>query len=330
MLKLIVAGALAAELVFDAAHAQPIAAPQSGANEIVLLGTHGGPSADPVRSEPASLLIVGGRPYLIDAGAGVARQLAAAGERVTAIRTVFITHHHLDHTAGLEPLMALSWIGTGLGGRTPPPVQIYGPPATRFLVKAALTYISVSERIFRAGIPSLPAAAGMFVGHDIDHDGLAYQDDRVRVTAVENTHFGHASYGPDGKKDMSFSYRFDTTAGSVVFTGDTGPSDAVTRLAKGADVLVSEVLLPGGGAARAPAKTPLATELTEHLSEEHLTPEEVGRMATAAGVKTVILTHLVIGGSPDAEQRLEAEVRKYYSGTVIVGHDLLKFELSRH
>jgi ribonuclease BN (tRNA processing enzyme) len=329
MLKLLIAGAIAsAGLALGAAQAQPAPAPPSNANEIVLLGTNGGPSANAVRSEPASLLIIGGRPYLIDAGDGTPRQLAAAGQPVTSIRTVFITHHHLDHTAGLEPLIALSWAGTGLSGRTPPPVEVYGPPATSFLVKAAINYISVSERVFRAGIPSLPDAAGMFVGHDIDHDGLAYQDDRVKVTAVENTHFGHhPSLGPDGKRDMSFAYRFDTPKGSIVFTGDTGPSEAVTRLAKGADVLVSEVFMTGGGTARPAPATPLAKELGEHMSQEHLSPEEVGKMATAAGVKTLILTHLVIGSSPDAAQRLEDEVKKSFSGTVIVGHDLLKFEL---
>jgi ribonuclease BN (tRNA processing enzyme) len=328
MFRRTIAGAVAlSALALSAVQAQPSDPPSSQTNQIVLLGTHGGPSADAERSEPANLLIVGGRPYLIDTGAGVARQLAAAGQRVTAIHTIFITHHHLDHTAGLEPLISLSWIGTGLSGRPTPPVQIYGPPATRFLVKAALNYLSVSERIFRAGIPSLPDAAGMFVGHDIDHEGVVYQDDRVRVTAVENTHFGHPSYGPDGKKDMSFSYRFDTSAGSVVFTGDTGPSEAVTRLAKGADVLISEVLLPDGGATRSASGSPLAGELREHMGREHLTPEDVGRMASAAGVRTVILTHLVIGSSPDAAQRLAEGVRKYYSGTVIVGHDLLKFAL---
>ncbi len=126
---------------------------------------------------------------------------------------------------------------------------------------------------------------------------------------------------------MSFSYRFDTAAGSVVFTGDTGPSDAVTRLAKGADVLVSEASLPGGGGARPTTGSPLARELANHMAQEHLTPEDIGKMAPAAGVKTVILTHLVIGNSPDAAERLKDGVRQYFSGTVIVGHDLLKFDL---
>lgn len=330
MRKFIVVGAIAAGLAVAGAHAQPAGPPPSQANELILLGTHGGPSADPERSEPANLLVIGGRAYLIDAGAGVARQLAVAGKRVTDIRTIFITHHHLDHTAGLEPLIALSWIGTGFSGQTPPPVQVYGPPATRFLVKAAINYISVSERIFRAGIPSLPKAAGMFAGHDIDHDGLAFQDDRVRVTAVENAHFSHPSYGPDGKKDMSLSYRFDTPAGSVVFTGDTGPSEAVTRLAKGADVLVSEVYLPRAPSdARPNAASPVGRELTEHMNREHLTPEDVGRMAAAAEVKTLVLSHLVIGPAPEAAQHLEAGVRKFYSGKLIVAQDLQKVELKR-
>ena len=328
MLKVLIAGAMASALAADAVQAQPAAAPPKPADELILLGTHGGPSADPDRSEPASLLVIGGRPYLIDAGAGVARQLAVAGEKVTDIRTIFITHHHLDHTAGLEPLISLSWIGTGFSGKSPPPVQVYGPPATRFLVGAAINYLSVSERIFRAGIPSLPKAAGMFVGHDIDHDGRAFQDDRVKVTAIENAHFSHRSYGPDGQKDRSLSYRFDTPAGSVVFTGDTGPSEAVTRLAKGADVLVSEVYLPRPPAdPRANAGSPVGRELTEHMNREHLTPEDVGRMATAAGVKTLILSHLVIGPGPETAQRLEAEVRKTYSGKLIVGQDLLRFGL---
>ncbi len=328
MLKLVAAGAIASlGLMGGALQAQPVAAPTTHADRIVLLGTHGGPSADPVRSEPAALLIVEGRPYLIDAGAGVARQLAAAGQPVTSIRTIFITHHHLDHTAGLEPLISLSWIGTGFSGRSVPPVQIYGPPATVFLVKAALRYLSVSERIFRAGIPSLPKAAGMFVGHDIDRSGPAYHDDLVRVTATENTHYGHASYGPDGKKDMSFSYRFDTPKGSIVFTGDTGPSEALTRLAKGADVLVCEAYMPGGGSARPAAASPLAKQLAAHMATEHLSPEEIGRMATTAGVKTVILTHLVIGRSPDAAQRLLEEVQRHFTGKVILGRDLLSVDL---
>lgn len=60
---------------------------------LILLGTQAGPIQAVQRSQPASLLVVGGRPYLIDAGEGVARQIVAAGFRPGAIGTILITHH---------------------------------------------------------------------------------------------------------------------------------------------------------------------------------------------------------------------------------------------
>jgi len=324
-------------LLLSALSALPFAATTQAAparqhdTRLILLGTKGGPTADVQRSEPANLLLVDGRPYLIDAGAGTARQLAAVHYPPPAIGTIFITHHHLDHTAGLEPLMALNWIGVGLSGKAVPPVQIHGPPATRFLVEAAENYISVSERIFRAGIPKLPTVASRFVAHDITDDGPAYRDDLVSVTAAENTHFSHASNGPDTPRDKSLSYRFETPSGSIVFTGDTGPSDAVVALAKGADVLVSEVFqpdpsLPSGRPAGGDA---LRQQLNEHMMREHLTPQEVGKLATRAGVKTVILTHIVAADSPALAEQLKAGVHEYFKGNVIVGHDLLSFDLGK-
>lgn len=293
--------------------------------QIVLLGTLGGPVADAHRSEPATMLIVNGQPYLIDAGEGTARQLAAIGSSPSAIRTIFITHHHLDHTAGLEPLMALSWIGTGLRGPKLPPVQIYGPPATVALTKTALSYIAQSERIFKAGIPSLPDAESMFAAHDINKGGQFFQDANIKVTAVENSHFGTASHMPNGVKDLSFSYRFDTPSGAVVITGDTGPSENLNELSKGADVLVSEIYLRSENTES--QKTAVAKQLADHLEHEHLSPEEVGKLATRSGAKTVILTHIVTPPGRDATEQLESSVKKWFSGRVIVGKDLLKYDL---
>ena len=299
---------------------------------IVLLGTKGGPTADAERSEPANLLLVDGRPYLIDAGAGVARQLAAEGHPPPTIHTIFLTHHHLDHTAGLEPLIGLNWIGNGLDGKDTP-VDIYGPPATDHLVAAALDYLATSQRIFRAGIPTLPNSRKMFRAHVIDADGPVLDDGTVKVSAAENTHFSHPSRGPDGRKDKSFSYRFDTPEGSVVFTGDTGPSDAVARLATGADVLVSEVYLAPeggpGGEAGSGAGAALRKDLAEHMTREHLSPAEVGKLAAKAGVKTVILTHIVAAASPGLAEALVEGVKRYFKGEVLVGQDLMRFEWSK-
>jgi ribonuclease BN (tRNA processing enzyme) len=297
-----------------------------GGTEIILLGTRGGPGSDERRSQPSSLFKVNGTSYLIDVGDGTSRQLAGIGMTPLDIRTIFITHHHLDHTAGLAPLIALSWIRRGLAGANDAKTAVYGPPSTQALVTASLGFLSTSERIFRDGIPSLPTARPMFSGHDFAKNGLIFRDENIRVTAVENAHFHHQSSVKGGQRDMSFSYRFDTPNGSVVFTGDTGPSDAVTELAKGADILVSEVFMPretpppGSG-----SNTALQAQLLYHLTQEHLLPEEVGKMATKAGVKTVILTHYVPATDPAP---FVAAVKKHFKGNVIGGTDLMRIDLA--
>ncbi len=309
--------------------AQPAPAPPS--TRVILLGTNGGPTADPKRSEPANLLVVDGVPYLIDAGAGVSHQLALAGFPPPQVRHIFITHHHGDHNGGLVGLMGLDW--WGIAARTPnaPPVEIYGPPATKFLVRTGLQYLSVFVRIFRAGMPALETADGVFAAHDIDHDGVVYQDNNVKVTAVENSHFYFKSGTPETGQDKSYSYRFDTPHGSVVFTGDTGPSDAVVKLAQGADLLVSEVnALNEPAAAYADLSAPpegLRAQLAFHQAHEHLSPDEVGKMAAAAHVKAVLLTHFVPGTVTGDMTRFTAGVKKYFSGTVIAGQDLFEYDL---
>jgi ribonuclease BN (tRNA processing enzyme) len=303
-------------------------APADHTTRLILLGTAGGPIPRALRSQPASLLVVDGKPYLIDAGNGVSRQLIWAGFEPADVRDIFITHHHTDHNADLGALISFDWIEDNQrNADSAPPVQIYGPPATAFLVRTALDYLSVSERIFSSETPMVPAR-GRFEAHDIDHDGLVYTDDRVRVTAVENTHFhippSSAAYG----KDKSYSYRFDTPNRSFFFTGDTGPSEAVTKLAEGVDVLVTEIEDIDSMMKSFTGKMPKARAdaFRYHLEQEHMTPEAVGKMAAEAHVKAVVLTHY----TPDDDHEKDASnftkgVRKYYSGPVIAGRDLLEY-----
>ena len=315
-------------------------APVAPSTRIILLGTTGGPGIKRRRSNPAALLVVNGRPYLIDAGAGVLHQLGLAGYAPWQVRTVFITHNHMDHNAGLEPLISYSWysLNQNLGvtdARSPlPPVQIYGPRSTTFLVDTALKFLSVSERIFQANYADAYApAAGMFVGHDLTRDGVFYDDGTVKVTAVENTHFhfqpGQLAYRMG---DKSYSYRFDTPNGSVVFTGDTGPSPAVAKLAQGADVLVSEVLdaelLKGQWLSQ--YHHPLSGATLLHMQREHLTPEEVGKLAAQAGVKAVILYHIVPGLDTETDSTpYTAGVRRWFFGPVIQGTDRMEYDVYR-
>jgi len=309
------------------AQAAPVAAADH-TTRLILLGTAAGPIPRALRSQPANLLIVDGRPYLIDAGNGVARQLVMAGFEPADVRHIFITHHHIDHNADLGALISFDWVEDyQRNAASAPPVQIYGPPSTTFLVQSALDYLSVGERIFSAGMPIF-VAKGRFQAHDIDHDGLVYTDDRVRVTATENTHFHQPSSSPTYGKDRSYSYRFDTPGRSVVFTGDTGPSEAVTKLAEDADVLVTEIedIETMMKTFTGKMTKPQANAFRDHLEQEHLTPEAVGKMAAAAHVKSVVLTHF----TPDEDVPTDASsftkgIRKYYNGPVMAGRDLFEY-----
>jgi ribonuclease BN (tRNA processing enzyme) len=144
-------------------------------------------------------------------------------------------------------------------------------------------------------------------------------DNGVRVTAIL---VQHAPVFP------ALAYRFDTPSGSVVFSGDTGPCDNVARLATGADYLVHEVIDVSFIADRV-AKMPNRDNIINHLTESHTSPEDAGRIAARAGVKNLVLSHLVPGDSEIPEQTWESRARAEFDGNVVCGVDLDQFALSR-
>ena len=214
----------------DAATAQ--SAPPAQA-QLITLGTAGGPLPRGDRAQSSNLLVVNGALYLIDAGGSVTTRVVQSGNDFRKVGKIFITHPHSDHTAGLATLMVSQW-----EYQRAETTDIYGG-GVEALVKGALAYLTPNAEIRWAEGKRRPMEE-TFKGHDIA-SGVVYQDANVKVTAVENTHFQFKPGTPPYGKYKSFSYRFDTPGRSFVFTGDTGWSDAVAELAKGADVLVSEV-----------------------------------------------------------------------------------------
>jgi ribonuclease BN (tRNA processing enzyme) len=296
--------------------------------QILLLGTQGGPRLNKQRSEPATLLIVDGRPYLIDCGIGTIRRMLDAGVSSQSVATIFITHNHPDHSLGLVDVLAndFSFVDFSVPG-TPQEFNIYGPPETPALVAAAYDYIKIPYGVFAAEPLGSSTLVNPFKAHIIDHDGVAYQDDKIRVTAAENSHY--QLLRPEYRAAMkSYSYRFETPYGAIVFTGDTGPSVAVEALAKGADVLISEVadLGTSGNTGRWPVATPgNADIMAEHMHKEHLSTQAVGELASKAQVKALILYHFV-GGTDTA--RFVTQVRQYYAGPVFASEDLARYCLT--
>ncbi len=146
---------------------------------LITLGTAGGPSLRLDRVQSSNLLIANGALYVVDAGDGVARRLAMAGIDLREVGMIFITHHHDDHTAGLGTLMSLAW-----DRQRTKPINVYGPPRTEELVKAAVQYFTISAEIRIADGGRTVPIAQVFFGHDVG-TGVIYQDASIKVTAVE-------------------------------------------------------------------------------------------------------------------------------------------------
>ncbi|HET8826067.1 MAG TPA: MBL fold metallo-hydrolase [Terriglobales bacterium] len=293
---------------------------------LITLGTSGGPLPVKDRTQSSNLLIVNGVLYLIDAGDNVTRRIVQSSCDFRKVDKVFITHAHSDHTLGLATLMGAAWEFQRSG-----PMDIYGPPGIRKLVDGAVDYLSVNAEIRSAEGKPYPLT-GLFRAHELP-PGVIFHDNNVNVIAVENTHFHFPSGSRPFGKHKSYSYRFETSDRIIVFTGDSGPSDALISLAKGADVLVTEVVvvndvlevLERNGSWKAKTAESRNRGLF-HMREEHMTPEQVGSMAAKAGVKTLVMSHLPPTVNPKEDyQRYVEAAKKYFSGRIIVARDLSEF-----
>jgi ribonuclease BN (tRNA processing enzyme) len=276
---------------------------------LILLGTAGGPRPRMTRAAPAQVIVVDDRAFVIDCGNGVARQLILAGVPLAQIQHLFLTHQHSDHNADLGTLLLLAWTS---GLRTP--VGVWGPPPLARMTDQffAMQADEIATRIADEGrVPLRP----LVQAHDVSAGGLLFEAGGVRVTGAL---VQHPPVTP------AFAYRFDTPDRSIVISGDTLPSDNLIALARGADVLVHEAMVPSA-VDRLVANVPNASRLRDSILAHHTSVEEAGRVAEAAGVRTLVLSHLIPAEDPlVTDAQWLAGARTHFRGTVIVGRDLLE------
>ena len=249
------------------------------------------------------------RVYLVDCGEGVARQLTMAKLQVRHLRGVFITHQHSDHNLDYGNLLMLAW---AVGLETP--VDTWGPPPLEKMTKLFLEMNEYDIDI-RIKDESYPPLAPLIHPHELTQGGVVLSDGPVKVTAA---------LVPHPIVEPAFAYRFDTPDRSIVISGDTAPSENLIQLAKGADVLVHEAMHLKG-VHRLVARVPNHPGLRQHLLASHTTVEDVGRIAQAAGVKLLVLSHLVPADDPAITDEMWIEgARVHFRGQVIVARDLLE------
>jgi ribonuclease BN (tRNA processing enzyme) len=289
--------------------AQPDAGVPRSGTHLVLLGTVAGPVLHPTRAMTSQAVVVDGRVYLFDCGYGAISRFAAAGLALPDLHAVFFTHHHSDHNADYPNLIHLAWI-QGL----PRQVAVLGPPPLKRIHEAALAFHSEDIDI-RVRATGRTPPSDSFAVTEIAGSGAVYADDKVRVTAVLVDHPPFA---------VALGYRIDTADRSIVLSGDTARSDALCALASGADLLLHEAMHEPAIDVMLAARPYVPPTLRAFLVQGHTSAEDCGRIAAQAGVKALVLTHLL--PSDDgivADETWQALAAAHFSGRVVVGRDLM-------
>ena len=273
--------------------------------EVILLGT-GTPYPDPTASGPATAVVVDGRVFLFDAGAGVMRRLKASNLPINGPEALFITHLHSDHTLGYADLILTSWVM-----RRRASFSVYGPRGLQRMTNHLLAAYSEDIRIRTYGLEHEVAGGYQVDVHEIQ-GGIVYEKDGVLVTAIPVQH---------GAWKHAFAYRVDTSARSILISGDTHPSEALVKAAQGVDILIHEVY---SASRLAPEDRPGGKDWPRYCHEYHTSDVELGRLAARIRPKLLILDHIIRMGASDEE--LLAGVRGGgYSGRVVVGKDLERY-----
>lgn len=286
-----------------------------------LLGTAGGaltyrrPNKAP-RNGPSFALEVGEDVYLVDVGQGAARQFTLSrpieeepSVAFQRLRGIFLTHLHSDHVMDLNNVLLCA---TNQGWPDVP-VDVWGPGpgdtvGTERFVEMVVTAYRVDERSRAAE----EARMGQVTAHDIEVPAkgavAVYDDENVTVTAAVADH---------GATHPCFAYRFDTAAGSVVFSGDTSPAASIVALARDADVLVHEAVHPriAEWLGRERDESRIETVMAKHTPIDRLSS-----LAAEAGVGLLVVAPLAPGDLPDADWRTALGD---YDGRVVVGDDLM-------
>ncbi len=308
-------------LIFLAAMASTASA-QAPANPFITLGTAGGPEAD-ARSQPANLMQAGNDWYLVDAGDGAAVQLAKSGVRLPDVTGLFISHLHFDHTGGVLALLGLRMQLNAFNT-----FSIYGPPGTKAFVEGILKGMDPAREA-AYGMPGVSWVANVEITELVDGSTLEF--DGMTVHVAENSHFLIPESAGEPEKAKSLSFRFELEDRSILFTGDTGPSERVEELAQGADILISEMMDIAVVLETVRRNNPNMPEqqfsdVDWHLSSHHLLPEQVGEMAANAGVKQLIITHMVpsVNTEEDAAKYIDI-IDDYFDGEIIFANDLDSF-----
>lgn len=308
--------AAAAAMLADEAHAQsPAPAPKP--LSVTLLGT-GTPSPSLSRQSSGYLIEVGRDLIVWDHGPGAHHRLLQSGRRSVDVTHAFFTHLHYDHCMDYGRLVLQRW---DQGADRIADLKVYGPPPIARMteqlfgadgiygpdIRARIEHKSSQDQ-FEARGGTLPRRRPAPAVTEI-HAGSVVKGDGWTLTV------GHAQHVQPYLECLAF--RIDTPEGSICYTGDSGPHDAIVELAKGCDILIHMNHYFSG------------TEPSPAYRAACGNHRDNAVIAKRAGAKTLVLTHLLGQiDQPSVREQIVHEIQTAFDGRVIWGEDLMTLTLA--
>ena len=285
----------------------------------VLAGT-GAPFPDINRVGPCIVVEAGGRLYIVDAGPGSTRNIGLMGFNIAKVEAILLTHFHSDHIADLGEMMLQRWAG----GSNAKPVDVIGPKGVETVVDGFNRAYSLDAgyRVAFHGAATVPPSGAGGTSRPFslssaeDASVVLVEEGGLKITAFKVNH--SPAYPAVG-------YRFDYRGRSLVVSGDTVPCPSLKKQSQGVDVLFHEAQQPSlikmihDQAGLSP--NPSLTKITADIPGYHTAPEDAAKIAREAGVKHLVLYHILPPVPPLLNHMFLGDAAKYYDGPITVAVD---------
>jgi len=272
--------------------------------KLITLGT-GSPIPDPQRAGPATLVRVAGMDFLFDCGRGVLMRAAAAMSGPAAFHTVFLTHLHSDHVTDFNDVVTMRWAMSPIVN----PLRVVGPVGTAAFVERTLAMLELDigyRLAHHADLNWEPAIEVIETS-----GGVVLELEGVRVSAAPTNH---------RPVEPTVGYRVDFDESSVVIGGDSVPCEGLDQLCLDADIYVQTVI-------RESLVKSIPVPRLQDILDYHSSTVDAGNTAQRAGVKKLVMTHLVPAPWPGTEGEWIDEAKSVYQGEIVVANDLMEIEL---
>ena len=285
--------------------------------KLKLLGT-GTPTPLLHRAGSSYLVTLEDEMLLFDCGPFSIRRLMEAGVSQTQITSLFLTHLHYDHCVDYGYLVLSRW---DQGAGQIPELDVYGPPPLHLMTDRLIG----EDGAFGPDLDARTQHPGSHFVYEMRGGVMPRKRPVPRVREVEP---GEVIETENWKVQVAevvhcqpqltcLAYRLETGDASIVFGGDTAPTQSLTSLAQGADVLIHMCHFINGV---------VTDERITSCCSGHL---DAAKTATDAGVKTLVLVHITEQvNQVGIRERILKEAGSNFEGNIIFAEDLLDVPLA--